>query len=367
MAPTILRVTFFPPRCREESASVPTFPDCPRILGAMLMKSLHATCPTSSWSRRATFSACAACTVVALLAAATARADEPPATRPPPSGKTFAVKEYRNLAYRGLEKGELLPIGNLLDLYLPSDAKDFPVVVLVHGGAWVGGDKRLDFIPEVARCFARQGLGVVAPNYRLSPFFRHPDHIRDVAKAVAWTQKHIPEHGGRADQMFLLGHSAGGHLVSLLATDERYLKETGLSMRDIKGVITISGVYQVSDIMLTALIKNSAVQLDVAVTANPFTLVFGKDPDVVKQAAPVTHVREGLPPFLIIHADKDLPTLSEMAEKFQAALKSHKCKAQLLKVPERNHETVLWEATKPDDPVVVATVGFLKQHVTPPR
>jgi acetyl esterase/lipase len=305
-------------------------------------------------------------TTFGLLLAATARADEPAATRQPPPGKTFAVKERRNLAYRGLENGEILPIGNLLDLYLPDGARDFPTVILVHGGAWVGGDKVLDFIPEVARCFARQGIGVVAPNYRLSPFFRHPAHICDVARALAWAHKHIPEYGGRADQLFLLGHSAGGHLVSLLATDDRYLEQVGLCRKDVKGVIAISGVYQVSDVTLNMLIKNSLVQLDVAVTANPFTPIFGKDTEMAKLASPVTHVREGLPPFLIVHATDDLPTLAQMAEKFHSALTAKNCRTQLLKIPQRNHATVLWNATKPDDPVVVATVGFIKRQVSPP-
>jgi acetyl esterase/lipase len=301
-----------------------------------------------------------------MLAAPTARADETPAAKPPPA-RTFAVKERENLTYRSLEKGELLPIGNLLDLYVPSGGKDFPVLVLVHGGAWTWGDKRLDFIPEVARCFARQGIGVVAPNYRLAPLFQHPAHARDTARALAWTKKHISEYGGRADQIFLLGHSAGGHLVSLLATDESYLKKAGLSRRDIKGVVSISGVYQVSDVTLDILIKDSRVKLAAAVTANPFTSVFGKDADVAKQASPITHVREGLPPFLIVHAGEELPSLSQMAERFHSALRAKKCEAQLIKVSRRNHCTVLWKATKPDDPVVVAVVAFMKEHGSPQR
>src|SRR6516162_8543763 len=84
------------------------------------------------------------------------------------------VREQRNVAYRSAEKGEILPIHNVLDLYLPKNVKDFPVIFLVHGGAWVAGDKTLDFVPDVARMFARQGLGVVAPNYRLAPLAPYP-------------------------------------------------------------------------------------------------------------------------------------------------------------------------------------------------
>jgi acetyl esterase/lipase len=332
----------------------------------MFMSQPRSPRPISRWLSSSAFATSAAFTAFAMMTAATARADDAPATKSSVA-RTFAVKEHKNVVYRGLERGEFLPIANLLDLYLPSEGKDFPVLVLVHGGAWVGGDKRLDFIPEVARCFARQGIGVVAPNYRLSPFFQHPAHIRDVAKAVAWTKKHISEYGGRTDQIFLLGHSAGGHLVSLLATDESHLKDVGLRKQDIKGVITISGVYQVSDVALKSVIKNAHVKLDISVTANPFTSVFGKDLNVAKQASPMTHVRDGLPPFLIIRAGGELPTLSEMAEQFHSALKAKKCDVQLLKVTERNHGTVLWKATRPDDRVVVATVTFIKKHVSPRR
>src|SRR5947209_5431295 len=80
-----------------------------------------------------------------------------------------------------------------------------------------------------------------------------------VARAFAWTQKHAAEYGGRPDQIFACGHSAGGHLVSLLATDESYLKAEGLSAKDIKGVISVSGVYQVDAFNFKASVKSEGV------------------------------------------------------------------------------------------------------------
>src|SRR5207245_1238220 len=68
-------------------------------------------------------------------------------------------------------------------------------------------------------------------------------HVKDVARAFAWARKHIADYGGRPDQLFLLGHSAGGHLVSLLATDDKYLRAEGLEVTDVRGVIAVSGVY----------------------------------------------------------------------------------------------------------------------------
>src|SRR5437773_2522251 len=68
-------------------------------------------------------------------------------------------------------------------------------------------------------------------------------NIEDVARAFAWTHKNISSYGGRADQIYVTGQSAGGHLAALLATNERYLKAEKLSLKDIKGVMPMSGVY----------------------------------------------------------------------------------------------------------------------------
>src|SRR4029077_10844231 len=136
--------------------------------------------------------------------------------------------------------------------------------------------------------FAKQGIGAVVINYRLSPNVKHPEHIKDVARAFAWTSKNIAKQGGRPDQIFVCGHSAGGHLIALLATDESYLKSEGLSRTAIRGVIPISGVY---DITFGGI--------------NLFETVFGKDEEVRRQASPLYHVEAGLPPFLILYADND--------------------------------------------------------------
>jgi acetyl esterase/lipase len=285
----------------------------------------------------------------------------------PKGSPTYDVEERKGVVYRDLHPAEKALLGwNKLDLYLPRKAKDFPMVVLVHGGAWVVGDKTLDSIPEVAACLAGQGIAVAAPNYRLAPAFKHPAHVRDVAKAFAWTKKHIADYGGRADQIFLFGHSAGGHLVSLLATDEAYLKQENLRRSDIKGVISASGVYQISDLDLKFLIKNSSLKLDLALDINPFTMVFGNG-DGAKKASPLTYVQAGLPPFLVMCAEEDWPTLPEMAKKFDAALKAKKCDTQLLKIRGRNHLTMLWEATRAYDPLIRAVVDFVHEKGKAPK
>src|SRR5262245_20687187 len=116
-----------------------------------------------------------------------------------------------------------------LDVFRPEGQTGQPVVLMVHGGAWVIGDKDFHGLyRDVAEGLAKQGLVVVTANYRLSPWVRHPEHVKDVARAFAWTRKNVKEHGGDPDQIYLCGHSAGGHLVALLATDESLLRDREL-------------------------------------------------------------------------------------------------------------------------------------------
>src|SRR5262249_61341733 len=128
------------------------------------------------------------------------------------------------------------------DIFIPRGKKDCPVAVLVHGGAWIMGDNRCcGLYSSVGQLLASQGIVTVLPNYRLSPAVKHPEHIKDVARALAWVHAHIGEYGGRRDQVFLPGHSARGHLVSLPATGEQHLHEGALAGKDLAAVVSVNG------------------------------------------------------------------------------------------------------------------------------
>src|SRR5438874_11872654 len=161
----------------------------------------------------------------------------PAPTAAPPAGRGVGIRVTLDVPYA--EAGDPR---HKLDLYLP-DRPSFPVVVFVHGGAWVSGDKA--FYSHVGNFFAKNGIGAVVVNYRLSPQVRLPAPVQDVAKAFAWTCRHIADFGGDADRVFLCGHSAGGHLVSLLATEDSYLRAESLSQEHIRGVVSISGFYKI--------------------------------------------------------------------------------------------------------------------------
>ena len=258
-------------------------------------------------------------------------------------GETPAIEVIRDLAY--LEGNDTDPKKHKLDLYLPPGRKDFPLLVFVHGGGWSHGDKNFwfDLYGKIGRSFAGQGIGVAVINYRLAPKTKHPDQAHDVAHAIGWLHKNIAKYGGVAEKLYLAGHSAGGHLVSLVASDEHYLTAAGLTRSVIKGVISISGVYDVQpDILL-------------------FDMVFGKNAEQRAKASPITHVRPGLPPFLIVHGDHELPQCDgPCAELFHQKLKEHQVVCKLLPIAHRDHMSIVARISEANDPGQQAILHFIR-------
>ena len=202
-----------------------------------------------------------------------------------------------------------------LDLYLPRDKKNFPVLVFLHGGSWRNGDRSL--YKALGDRFARAGIGVAIPSYRLMPGNPHPAQIEDAAAAFAWVARNIAERGGDPSRIYLSGHSAGAHLAALLALDDKYLKKFDLAPTAIRAVIAMSGVYDVDNLKSF--------------------LVSGADNSARHDASPLAHVHSGAPPFLISYCRWDYFGLPKQARDFAAALKKSFVPAQLLYVPGESH------------------------------
>lgn len=123
------------------------------------------------------------------------------------------VKLLRDIAY-GNDKLQAV------DVYIPAHARNAPMIVMVHGGAWFLGDKEARSVVEnkVARWGSR-GFVFVSVNYRMLPALDALGQSGDIARALAYVQEHASDWGGDASRLILMGHSAGAHLVSLLAAD----------------------------------------------------------------------------------------------------------------------------------------------------
>lgn len=219
-----------------------------------------------------------------------------------------------------------------LDLYLPEGESNLPLIFFVHEGAWRTGDKSQEGLVNFIDLFLSRRMAVASINYRLYPGVKHPAQIQDVARAFAWIYQNAAQYGIDPDNIFIAGHSAGGHLVSLLALDPKYLKKEGLSPGRIKGVITISGMYDLVNVYQVGSGPDIREQ------------VFGKDRESLGEASPALKVRNAAsdtPPFLITYATNDLFGFDEQAKTFYSLLLNHNRPAHLVKLPARDHYNVV--------------------------
>ena len=232
------------------------------------------------------------------------------------------VAETKDIAYGEHAKQKL-------DLVVPKGASDFPTVLFVHGGAWREGDRRL--YGNLGRRFAEAGVGLAATSYRLSPEVKHPEHVKDVARAFAWVHANIAKHGGSPDKLYVMGHSAGGHLTALLALDSTWLDELKVPKGAIKGAIPMSGVY-----LVTALPPETKGFLKIMPDA------FGSDREVCRAASPVTHVQNASCPFLVLTETDDNLKVRPSMQFLKAAVTRSGAKGfEFVDAEGRDHFTII--------------------------
>lgn len=236
---------------------------------------------------------------------------------------------------------------NTLDVYAPKSAKGAPVLLFVHGGGWSrnAGDPytRGRGGPHTVG-FASRGVVLVTISYRLSPAHKHPAHVKDVARAVAWVHENIAKYGGDPQQLFLTGHSAGGHLVALVVCDPKYLAAHNLNAADMRGVIPISGPFMVHS-------KGDGAK------------VWG-DEEGAKDASPSNHVRRGLPPFLVLAGDTTdfEKSLAGQAEEFVRKLTASKVPAEFVTIKNRDHSTIVTKLGTADDEAAQRIMKFISAN-----
>jgi acetyl esterase/lipase len=228
--------------------------------------------------------------------------------------RAHGVRRTSNLAYGEHRR-------NRLDVYQPpGDGADRPVLLQVHGGAWVVGDKRQQGQPLLYHLASRGWLGV-APNYRRSPAATFPDHLLDVKRALAWVRRHAAEYGADPGTVVVTGGSAGGHLAALLAltpNDARY--QPGFEDVDttVTACVPMYGVYDFLD-------QHGVRGRD---AMRPFLerMVMKCSPvacpDEWRAASPISLVRPDAPPFFVVHGDHDSLAWVEDTRYFVAALRS---------------------------------------------
>lgn len=254
------------------------------------------------------------------------------------------TRELKDLAYgeHGKQK---------LDLYLPPGTEVRPLVIYIHGGGWRGGDKRSH--GSLYRWLAERGYAVASVNYRLSGSDKYPACIDDCTAAVRWLRSKAGEYQFDSKRIGLIGSSAGGHLVALLAV--RNLEGAGVTC-----VVSYYGAHELNQT------TGEGVQAN---TKAPAELIGGtveEKPAQWKEASCSTHVTKDDPPFLLIHGDKDTTVpLSESVE-FQKKLTTAGVACELITVKNGGHglNSRSGEEISPKLEEVDAKLeAFLKKHL----
>jgi len=224
------------------------------------------------------------------------------------------VRRVRNLQY--VDDGAFR---HRLDIYHRADVKaGAPVLMQIHGGAWVIGRKDQQGMPLMYHLAAR-GWVCVAINYRLSPRATWPDHLLDCKRALAWIRENIAQYGGDPDYVVVTGGSAGGHLAALIgltANDPEL--QPGFEDVDtsVRAMVPFYGVFDWTRAGphyegLRQLLERRVVKQK-----------FADAPEVYSDASPMHRITADAPPALVVHGDLDTLAPVEQARAFVEKLRA---------------------------------------------
>ena len=277
-----------------------------------------------------------------------------------------------------------------------------PVVVYMHGGAWLLGDKDEFNSKTVSYHFAHERFVSVSVSYRLTSIsnqsltsafifltvilglfglvstfaekallmsiwlvlsavlliamirrpnetLQHPCHVLDCAHAVGWVRQNIERYGGDPSRIILVGHSAGGHLTALLSTNPKYLESVGMHPRDLVAAVCISGVYNDCALRMGTLATNLLFE------------TFGPCAANHKDAFAIHHLRPDVcPPLFVLSAQRDF-SLKRQAREFVSTARSHGVYCEYRGYPGTNHYSIILQWSKHNWVVKRDIVDFCKR------
>jgi acetyl esterase/lipase len=246
-----------------------------------------------------------------------------------------------------------------LDLYLPKDGKNLPLIINIHGGAFRAGSKE-DGVPFG---YLAQGYAVASINYRLSQDAVFPAQIQDCKAAVRWLRANAKKHDLNPDRFAAWGASAGGHLAAMLGTTGSTKEfDSGENLDVSSRVQAVVDYFGPTDFLQmdahrlpNGLVHNAA--------DSPESLLVGgaiqESKDKVAKANPITYVAKDAPPFLICHGDQDPLVPHHQSELLEAALKNAGVPVTFYSVKGAGHGRF-------NDPKVAElTRAFLAEHLQP--
>jgi alpha-L-fucosidase 2 len=246
----------------------------------------------------------------------------------------FAVTAHAELK-TDIEFAKAGDVSLTLDAFTPEGEGPFPTAILVHGGGFTKGDKT-SFIKPLFAPLSEAKFTWFTINYRLAPQHRWPAPQEDVENAIRWVRAHAKEYKVDVNRIALIGESAGGHLVSMVGA--RAKGETALA--------AVVPFYAPSDLVMQVQKRQSIGEglgglLGISQELSEANL------KALHDASPTSYLHAGMPPFLLIHGDKDDKVPYEQSPVFQAKMKALGNVCDLITIPGGVHGMGQWAKLSP--------------------
>jgi acetyl esterase/lipase len=234
------------------------------------------------------------------------------------------VRTQRDISYTDDTQNER----NRLDVYYSGKDSLRDVLVYFPGGAWRSGNKNT--YSYLGKNFVRKGLVTVIINYSLSPNKIYK-MAQDCTAAVVWVLQYISSYGGNPNRIFLMGHSAGGHLIELINADTRFFGQ--YNMRNpIYGIILLDAF----GLDMYEYLSEASPENDRYYTT--FIQVFSNDPRNWQQASPMRYFKNIRNPHLILVGERTYPSIQTQNRRLYRKLTaSGQAPVEFYEIPRRNH------------------------------
>jgi acetyl esterase/lipase len=266
---------------------------------------------------------------------------------------------YSNIAYAGdtLQK-------HLLDIYLPANTtNNLPLIVWIHGGAWMMNDKYADmgYMTNTVKAFIDSGYALASIDYRFSTSAVFPAQIQDCNQAIDYLYQHAANYHIDKNRIALIGFSAGGHLASLLGLSNNnavanFYANGNKPKFAIKAVLDFYGP---SNLLMMAANAdttedNNLSPIEILLGASPISR-----PDLAQQTSPVNYIDKKDPPFFIVQGEKDLSVPNTQSKLLSAWLGLQAVPNELIIVPNAPHYGTMFDVPAIRQPLF----AFLRQHL----
>lgn len=219
------------------------------------------------------------------------------------------------------------------------------VFLFFHGGNWTSGYKEWNLF--MAPLFCEAGVIFASAGYRLAPHVLFPENFRDCVRSLVWINRNIAQFGGTPDQVFIGGHSAGGHLSSLLGVTQGWRRENNLPNEFLRGCLPISGIYRFG--IGSGLAKRPR-------------FLGEADSNSDQAASPILQIAPPIPPFLIAYGENDYPHLITQAQEMISELRSRRVEVEEISLSNKTHNEAHVATGDRDGLWARAALKFIARH-----